>query len=145
MKHDAKALELGPLSIQWLEADPGPCGCGREIGIGLVGFRAEPPGPVCDVCCLDLHRDVGMAIWMIHAARLMAEQATGTGDPIHADRCMITLLKFAQIYHQGSTWPPRRAAVLELMDELRTRLTNIADQAMPTLRHRAPTLKATSK
>ena len=135
MKREAKTLGLGPVSLQWLEADPGRCDCGREIGIGLVAFRADPPGAVCDACSLDLHRDVGLALWMIHAARSMAEDATGTTEPSVADRCMVTLLKFAQIFHHSSTWPARRALVIDLMEELQARLgLNLADHRVSTSR-----------
>lgn len=53
-------IELGTVSIQLFETDPGPCiTCGRQIGFGPVGFtKGEPRGPVCDGCLLALDKPI---------------------------------------------------------------------------------------
>ncbi len=105
------------------EADLGPCACGLEIGSGPVGFRLdEPVGPVCDGCLLELNRDIGMLMWMAHVVREMAETVAATEEPLKVDQAMLLLMKFAQTYHLGAKWPHRRAAVLDLVDELRARI-----------------------
>lgn len=110
-------VELGPVSIVWVETDPGPCACGGAIGWGLVGFRRDDPqGPVCDKCLLKLHEDVGLAMRMIHIARELASNATH--DDGRADRFMVALAAFAKLYNLAATWPPREVAVTEFVEKL---------------------------
>ncbi len=125
-----KPLALGPVSIVWLETDPGPCACGREIGAGPVGFDLEPQEPVCDRCLLDRHKDIGMIMWMIHIARELAGEATGTGDPWRADQIMVALMAFAKLYNASAEWPCREAAAMDYMEELRGRLAAIPWDAL---------------
>ncbi len=123
-------LALGPVSIVWLETDPGPCACGQEIGVGPVGFHLDPKKPVCDKCLLELHKDIGMMMWMAHVARELAGNATGVDDPWRADQYMVALMTLARIYHQGAEWPHREAAALDFVEELKARMAAIPWDAL---------------
>ncbi len=123
-------LALGPVSIIWLETDPGPCACGCEIGVGPVGFRLEPREPVCDKCLLDLHKDIGMMLWMTHIARELAAQATGIDDPWRADQFMVALMAFAGLYNAEAGWPSREAAAMDFMEELKERMAVVPWDAL---------------
>ena len=119
-----------PVSIVWLETDPGRCVCGREIGIGPVGFHQGRQEPVCDKCLLDLHKDIGMMMWMTHIVRELAGEATGTDDPWRADQFMVALMAFAKIYNTGAEWPCREAAAMDFMEELKGRMAGIPWDAL---------------
>ena len=122
--------ELGPVCIVWLDTAPGPCACGADIGIGPVGFHLNPPGPVCDQCLLEMHKDVGMTMWMIHIARELANNATNVGDPLQADKYLVALMAFAKLYNLGATWPAREAAAMEFVQELQARMETIPWDAL---------------
>lgn len=123
----AAEMGLGPHSIQWFDADPGPCRrCGGEVGAGPAGFTTEePPGPLCDVCLLKHDKHLGMLIWIAHVVRELADKATGIEDPWAADQVMVTLMTFAKLYHLGAEWPRREAKALDFVKELQERMARI--------------------
>ena len=121
-------LALGPVSIIWLETDPGPCACGREIGTGPVGFHLDPGEPVCDNCLLDLHSGLGQVMWMTHVVRDLAREAAD--NPQLADQFKVALMGFAKIYNISAAWPFRKAAAVDFMEELKERIARIPWDAL---------------
>lgn len=106
--------------IRWFETEAGPCvHCRRPVGSGPVGFAEEDPaGPVCDPCLLSFNADLGMLLTMANVSRELAARAAVTDDPWEADQQMVALMASARIYHQGSDWPARRVAAMEVIQEL---------------------------
>ena len=124
MKSNNFELELGPISIEWLETDPGPCAvCSGHVGWGPVGFRREqgeerekPAGPVCDSCLLNLSPDLGMLLLFANAARELASDLPE--DFLVADRQRIALMTFAKIYDLVAQWPRRPYAFMSFLKDL---------------------------
>ena len=125
---DGIKLELGPVSIQWCEADPGPCVvCARHLGAGPVGFTlGDPPGPTCDGCLLQLHEGLGMLLMMVNINRELA--AADDRDP--ADQKLVALMTVSKIYDRGARWPTRPVAVLEYLRELESLAARLPLQAL---------------
>ncbi len=117
-------IELGLYSVQWFEADPGPCcQCNREVGEGPAGFSTDDPaGPLCDGCLLLLDKQLGNLLWLANMARELAEEASRIEDPWRVDQVLVTMMTFAKLYDQGADWPRREAKAAVLMKELETRM-----------------------
>ena len=114
--------ELGPISIEWLEDNAGPCvACSDEVGRGPIGFkRTEPSGPVCDLCMLELHGDLGMLLLFANAGRHLASHVPE--HALEASQQRTALMTFAKIYDLGAQWPWRPVAAMDFMRNFLKRL-----------------------
>ena len=111
-------IELESVSIEWIEADSAPSCvlCQKEVGSGPVGFsKADPVGPVCDDCMLNLHPELGMLLLFANAGRDLANHSR---DPLEAAEHRERLMTIAKIYDASAQWPRRTEAVLHYMRDL---------------------------
>ncbi len=111
-------IKLESVSIEWLNADPERfCVlCKKEVGSGPVGFsKADPVGPVCDDCMLELHPELGMLLLFANAGRDLANHSR---DPLEAAEYREGLMTLAKIYDVSAQWPRRSEAVFHYMRDL---------------------------
>ena len=122
-------IELESVSIEWL--DLAPCCvlcvlCNKEVGSGPVGFsKADPVGPVCDDCMLNLHPELGMLLLFANAGRDLANHSR---DPMDAAEHREGLMTLAEIYDASAQWPRRTEALLHYMRDLTKHILKRAAQ-----------------
>lgn len=87
-------------SISFQRADTGPCAiCSKSVGHGPIGWH-DTKGAFCDVCFIDEHQHLGLALLM---ANLLRDFGKRKAQHKREERQLgIALMESARLYHRAS-------------------------------------------